>query len=111
MPFEIDWNGNDGCINHAPGTKDAVACGVCGTPMNVKRNALGPTSFGEAMTGKKHLHDCFTCPYVKEYWHKKIYSIKGGVFLAKIKYPDNYEKLKEIARKKIIKILNTHLAR
>jgi len=111
MAFKIDWNGNDGRSNPAPGTKEAVACGICGVPMNVKRNVLGPTGFGEAMAGKKHLHDCFTCPQANKDWHKKISSIKIDVYLAKIKNASGYEKIKEKAEKEIGEIINANLAR
>lgn len=76
---QIDWYGNDGRVNYEPGIVKRVDCGVCNIQMNVERNVLGATSSVEAMAGKKHRHDRFTCPYVEEDWHKRIYHLKMDV--------------------------------
>lgn len=51
------------------GTCDQANCDLCGSPMNVKRNCYGPTSWAAAMGGLKRQHDTFTCPFRDEVWH------------------------------------------
>src|SRR5258708_3564330 len=72
----IDWYGNDGRCTPAPEALETADCGICGSQMNVRRNVLGATSSIEAMSHKKHLHDSFECPRVRENWHEQIVSLK-----------------------------------
>ena len=108
---QIDWYGNDGRFNPAPGTRVTVKCGVCGVQMNVRRNVLGPTSSTEAMAGKSHRHDRFTCPYLDENWHKEIYRLKTDVYFAEIYVIDNRDKIKKAAEEEIIKLLEANAVR
>ncbi len=47
----------------APGDRDEVRCGTCGTVCQVERNCMGPTCFLDAMRKFKRLHDRFACPH------------------------------------------------
>lgn len=111
---EIDWYGNDGRCYPAPGTVETAKCGVCGTKMNVERNRLGPTGMAEAMAGKKHRYDRFTCPYLNMSWHRKIYYIKMKVYLeetnaARYGVSDIDEEVRKNVGKEIRKILKTNI--
>ena len=55
-----------------PGTVESAICGICDAQMDVERNVMGPTSRAESMGRKGHLHDTFTCPNLKEPWHKRV---------------------------------------
>lgn len=55
-----------------PGTETAMFCRACGANMDVTRNVTGPTGMAEAMAGKGHAHDSFTCPNVGAKWHWDI---------------------------------------
>jgi len=53
-----------------------ICCGVCGTPMEVFRNALGPRGFAQAMGGGKSPHDAYTCPHRGEDWHEQVVALR-----------------------------------
>lgn len=46
-----------------------VACRVCGSAMDVQRNAVGPTGFASAIGKINTVHDRWTCPHSDEEWH------------------------------------------
>lgn len=108
--MKIDWYGNDGRCCPNPGTLDEVKCGVCGAKMNVRRNILGPTGMAEAMAGRKHLHDSFTCPNIKKVWHERIVRLKMNVYMAEMKRDVYYQEKKTAATQEIRKILKKHAA-
>mgnify|MGYP000942782430 CR=1 FL=1 len=54
-----------------PGVVKERTCLVCGTICSVKRDQLGPTSWGGAMAHKVNLHDFFYCPHMDEDWHEQ----------------------------------------
>ncbi|MBI3074765.1 MAG: hypothetical protein HYY92_00930 [Parcubacteria group bacterium] len=93
--FVFDLNGNDGHAFPDPGKFETLACGVCGTLMNVKRNVLGPTSSAAALGGSKRPHDCFSCPHFNEDWHRHIVALKWEVLRTSSK------KMREILRGEI----------
>lgn len=49
-----------------------VYCGVCNAKLDVEKNKTGATAFAEAMAGKTHQYDLYTCPNHKELWHIQI---------------------------------------
>lgn len=108
---QINWYGNDGRCNPTPGTIENAECGVCGARMNVERNVLGTTGFAEAVFGRKHRYDRFTCPRREENWHKRIYHLKMDVYVAEINGAINYEEKKKSAGKEIIKLLKANAVR
>ena len=91
-----------------PGTMATATCGVCGSPMNVTRNVLGPTGFAEAMSGNKHLHDRFTCPNKSKDWHLKICRLKMKVYKAEMHEVDDLDELRERVGKEILEILTAN---
>lgn len=108
---KIDWHGNDGRSNPDPGTVAAVECGVCGENMEVKRDVFGPTSYAEAASGGGHRHDSFTCPNLRENWHKRVCQLKADVYFAEINQAPDFEEKKKTAEKEIARILETRAAR
>ncbi|MEK7076174.1 MAG: hypothetical protein AAB941_00720 [Patescibacteria group bacterium] len=110
---KIDWHGNGGHCYPAPGTVKTVKCGVCGTQMKVKRNVLGCTSWAESMGGGKHLHDRFKCPNLNEDWHKRIYRLKMDVYREEMDDcdPIGLKKMRQVAEKEIIELLEAHAVR
>lgn len=54
-----------------PNTFKEVYCRVCGALNMVKRNQMGPTSWGAAMAGKESFYDEFQCPNAEYPWHKE----------------------------------------
>lgn len=54
-----------------PGTSESIRCGACGSICDVRRDALGPTCFAEAMAGRSRLHDVFECPHIGKPWHDR----------------------------------------
>lgn len=108
--YQIDWYGNDGRCNPDPDTMETATCGICSTQMSVERNVFGATSSVEAMAGRSHRYDRFTCPHVKEIWHKRIYRLKTEVYDAEIKDADNKDEIKEVATKEILILLGANAA-
>ena len=111
--IKIDWHGNGGCCYPAPGTVKTAICGVCGMQMNVERNVLGATSWAESMGHGKHLHDRFTCPHRTQNWHKRIYRLKMDVYEEEIsdRDPIGLEKMRQVAEKEIIELLEANAVR
>lgn len=62
-----------------PGESGPRDCLVCGTPMEVTRNAVGPTSFATAMAGKRAPHDRWECPHRSEEWHLMAYELARSI--------------------------------
>lgn len=62
-----------------PGEEDKMYCGVCNSEMDVKRNVKGATGFAEAMSGKGHLHDAFSCPHAQKDWHNQARILKERI--------------------------------
>jgi hypothetical protein len=102
--YKFNWAGNDGRCYPNPGEVKQAKCGICGTRMNVERNVLGPTGFAEAMAGRAHSHDCFTCPHLSERWHRKIASLKMEAYAHSVRI-DNEEEIRKDLEKKVRKIL------
>jgi hypothetical protein len=66
--------GMDGFFEE-PGAIQEYKCRVCETICLVKRNVLGATCMGEAMSGHKSRHDYFWCPHTDKQWHEKACAI------------------------------------
>ncbi|MDE2001054.1 MAG: hypothetical protein KGI60_00625 [Patescibacteria group bacterium] len=109
--MKIDWHGNVGYWFPDPGAVQSAVCGVCNSPMRVKRNVLGPTSWAMAMGGAKRLHDSFMCPHYQEAWHEQINRLKMDIYRAEVAKSPDLKKRKAKARKEIIKILKKHKPR
>ena len=111
--IKIDWHGNGGRCYPAPRKVKTAKCGVCNSQMNVKRNVLGTTSWVESMAREKHRHDCFICPNINENWHKRIYRLKMDVYEEEIsdRDPIGLEKMRQVAEKEIIELLEANAAR
>lgn len=54
-----------------PGTVEEVSCGICGEPMDVKRNVVDARSYVESISGSKFTHDVFICPHRQKTWHQQ----------------------------------------
>ncbi|MDP3697308.1 MAG: hypothetical protein Q8R55_04780 [Candidatus Taylorbacteria bacterium] len=106
--FEIDWHGNSGHCCPTPGTVETAVCGICGMQMSVQRNVLRASGSAEAMAGRKHRFDFFECPRHNEDWHKRIYHLKMGVCRAEFKEAIDFDQLKQIAEKEILKLLKAN---
>lgn len=102
---KINWQGNDGCCNSAPGTVKTAKCGICGSQMNVKRNVLDATSSIEKMCHSKHRHDSFTCPNINKSWHEKIVNLKYEA------YDTASNKIKKILEKEMAELLEANAVR
>ena len=103
---EINWYGNDGRCYPLPGTVKEAVCGVCDVPMKVERNVFRTTSLVEAIAGRSHKCDAFTCSNVNEEWHKRIHDLKIDVYKAEIREaPVDYREKKAAAEKEILEIL------
>ena len=57
-------------------SQEKIYCGVCGDVMDARFGLNGPTGSIEAMAGRKHLHDSYTCPNTKELWHDQVVSLR-----------------------------------
>ena len=77
---EINWYAMGGIPRSNPGTVKTMECGVCYAQMNVERNVLSATSYGEVVLGTKSRHDRFLCPNRREDWHEKIIALKQHVY-------------------------------
>lgn len=73
----MKWYGNDGRANPLPGVSESLRCDVCQAEMAVERNVHGPTGSAEAMSGRGHLHDAFTCPNLHTGWHYRIIVLRS----------------------------------
>lgn len=71
MAYRKGWD----CFSAVPGEFEELSCRVCGEKLDVRRNVEGPTSSVEAMAGRKHLHDSFTCKNSNEKWHRQALSL------------------------------------
>lgn len=109
--MKINWHGNDGRSFPKPGTTEKIQCGICGAQMKVRRNVLGPTNFVEALAGRKHRHDSFTCPNIDRRWHQRICQLKIDVYVAEITGAVDYKRKKQLAKREVTKFLKTHAAR
>jgi hypothetical protein len=54
-----------------PDEQEAMYCKVCNTLCQVERSLTGPTGYIEAMGGRGHWHDQFTCPNSGKPWHEQ----------------------------------------
>ena len=52
-----------------PGEVAEMHCRVCGALCEVRRDVMGPTSFGASMARIKKAHDVFQCPNAAQDWH------------------------------------------
>jgi hypothetical protein len=85
-----------------PGSENGpVYCSTCATEMDCQRNVLGTTSWGEAMAGRKHKFDQYTCPNAGTDWHNQVIGLLKEI----AKTPSQY--LAEILRKEIESILKS----
>lgn len=55
-----------------PGEHESMTCSTCGDAMDVERDVEGATGFAEAMAGRKHKYDRFTCPNAGTDWHVQV---------------------------------------
>lgn len=67
------------CNGHSFGDPNKVEeriCGVCGSKCKIiSKNVNGPTGWAESMSGRKHLHDVYECPYYRSEAHKDAYEL------------------------------------
>lgn len=108
--MNIDWYGNYGRANPAPGKFKKIRCGLCGKNMKVTRNVLGSTSMAETIARKRHRYDAFHCPNIEEIWHRKIDKLKMDVYLAEIEDDPFFEDKKRAVEKEVIQLLKNHAA-
>lgn len=54
---------------------EIVLCGVCGDPMNEKRNVTAARGFFQGVTGTKTLHDVFVCGNIEKDWHCQVLAL------------------------------------
>jgi hypothetical protein len=54
-----------------PGEVKEMTCDICGTVMDVTRNAEGPTSSVMAMAKLTRVHDFFRCHHREKDWHRQ----------------------------------------
>ena len=57
------------------GHQGTMYCDVCKEEMGFEPNVKGATSRGEAMAGKSHVYDRYTCKNAGENWHNQIISL------------------------------------
>lgn len=105
--YKLTWCGNDGRCYLKPGIRERADCGICSTPMRVKRNVNGPTSSAGALSGSSHLYDEFTCPNLAEDWHEEVARLLYEAYSYISRHPikDVEEMVKKETKKKITKIL------
>ena len=111
---KIDWYGNSGRFTPNAGSVKTANCDVCGKRLNVTRNLDGATGWAESMARRKHKYDLFFCPNLKENWHKRIYRLKMDVYHEQTSHHDDpigLKKMKQAAKKEILKLLRTYAAR
>jgi hypothetical protein len=87
-----------------PGAWDSKDCNVCGDKMGVERNVDAATSFIEAQSGGKHLHDKFVCPNAGKDWHVQI------IALLQESKNTSSSKLSQIYQKEIEQLRSTRKA-
>ncbi len=59
-------------IFHAtPGQVDKMACRVCGSNCDVKRDLYVPANFVMALAQVSDLYDVFSCPLANKEWHRE----------------------------------------
>jgi hypothetical protein len=69
--------GYDFCVTSC-NEVEGMACRVCGEPMQVRRDVLGPTGFASAMGGRAcwTRHDEFWCVSSDEDWHQQALRLR-----------------------------------
>jgi hypothetical protein len=75
LPVHVYHAGYD-ILWHAPGEVLLQRCPTCGDEMEVTRDVVGPTSWGEAMARGKHRHDKFVCPHASTRWHQRAMQLR-----------------------------------
>ena len=111
--LEKFWYGTGSQYFSKPGTEKVATCGICNAKMKVRRNVLVSTCLAEALAGRKHRSDHFSCPRQNESWHERIYCLKTDVYKEARDHRDSIglEKMKKAAKKEILKLLKKHAAR
>lgn len=59
-----------------PGKVERSYCNACDEEMDVERNVECATGMAEAMAGRKHLCDRFTCPNAGQDWHNQLIALR-----------------------------------
>jgi len=64
-----------------PGGHVVLHCRICGEPMTVARDVVGPTGWAHAMTiragqAKGRLHDEFHCERAEAAWHRQALALR-----------------------------------
>ena len=78
--YKFSWIGdNDGLFTCDPEKEGSKTCSICGLRMNVEYNVYDAVDIVESSKKQKHLHDRFTCPNLKEEWHKEIARFRKNV--------------------------------
>lgn len=54
-----------------------VRCGVCRALCLERRGVMGPTGFTEAMAGRKHRHDSWSCALGDTAWHRQVEKLRN----------------------------------
>lgn len=88
MSTETDGDRTTGVLHAAwdfftsePGLHARLHCRVCGEPMAVSRDVIGPTGWTHAMAinagrAKGRLHDSFRCERAGEAWHRQALALR-----------------------------------
>jgi hypothetical protein len=59
----------------APDTETKMSCKVCRSECKVERSKTGPTGYAEAVAGRGHWHDEFSCPNRGKLWHDQALNL------------------------------------
>lgn len=88
-----------------PFEKPGMTCRVCGSQCDSRRSVRGPTSFGEAMSGVRTLHDSYSCPHSEEPWHMRALELAMAI------HDSPSPSLQEVMKKDLQQLVAAHLSK